>query len=196
MNRKTWGCRKLLGLLLALLLALPAWTMPAAADSWVSWDWGDALEGWEFSDEEADEAEQSAAPEKDDDRDEEAPEEEDIPDVEEDGEYTSKEEVAAYLYLFGHLPDNYITKGKAKKLGWVSSEGNLNKVAPGKSIGGDHFGNYEQQLPEKKGREYFECDIDYTGGRRNAKRIIFSNDGLIYYTEDHYNTFELLYGEE
>lgn len=116
--------------------------------------------------------------------------------VEKNGTYTSKEQVAAYINMFGKLPSNYITKDQARKLGWVSSQGNLNKVAPGKSIGGDRFGNYEQLLPTKKGRQYFECDIDYRGGRRNAKRIIFSSDGLIYYTEDHYNTFELLYGKE
>ncbi|MBR1758931.1 MAG: ribonuclease [Lachnospiraceae bacterium] len=122
--------------------------------------------------------------------------EEDELTVSEDGEYTSKDEVALYLHLYGHLPSNFITKNQAKKLGWVSSEGNLGKVAPGKSIGGDYFGNFEGNLPEKKGRDYYECDIDSTGGYRGAKRIIYSNDGLIYYTEDHYNTFTLLYGEE
>ena len=116
--------------------------------------------------------------------------------VEKNGSYTSKEQVAAYINRFNKLPNNYITKEQARNLGWISSQGNLNKVAPGKSIGGDRFGNYEQLLPAKKGRQYFECDIDYHGGRRNAKRIIFSNDGLIYYTEDHYNSFELLYGKE
>lgn len=114
----------------------------------------------------------------------------------EDGTYTSKEEVAEYIYLYEHLPDNFITKKEAKALGWVSSEGNLGQVAPGKSIGGDYFGNFEGNLPEKKGREYHECDIDSDGGYRGAKRIVYSNDGLIYYTEDHYETFELLYGEE
>lgn len=116
--------------------------------------------------------------------------------IQEDGIYTSKEEVAEYIYLYGHLPDNFITKKEAKALGWVSSEGNLAEVAPGKSIGGDYFGNFEGNLPEKKGREYHECDIDSDGGYRGAKRLVFSNDGLIYYTEDHYETFELLYGEE
>ncbi len=116
--------------------------------------------------------------------------------IEETGTYTSKEEVAAYLHTYGHLPDNFITKKQAKALGWVSSEGNLGEVAPGKSIGGDYFGNFEGNLPEKKGREYHECDIDSSGGYRGAKRIVFSNDGLIYYTEDHYKTFVLLYGEE
>lgn len=116
--------------------------------------------------------------------------------IEENGSYTSKEEVAAYLYLYGHLPENFITKKEAKKLGWVSQEGNLGEVAPGKSIGGDYFGNYEGLLPEEDGRDYYECDIDSDGSYRGAKRIVYSNDGLIYYTEDHYNSFELLYGEE
>ena len=113
--------------------------------------------------------------------------------VEEDGYYTSKEEVAAYLHRFGRLPDNYITKNQARKNGWVQSEGNLDEVLPGMSIGGGPFGNNEGKLPEAPGREYHECDIDYRGGRRNAKRIIYSNDGLIFYTGDHYETFEQLY---
>lgn len=116
--------------------------------------------------------------------------------VREDGEYTSKEEVAEYIYLYEHLPDNFITKKEAKALGWDSKAGNLGEVAPGKSIGGDYFGNFEGLLPEEDGRDYYECDIDSDGGHRNAKRIVFSNDGLIYYTEDHYESFELLYGEE
>ena len=117
-------------------------------------------------------------------------------DVVEDGEYSTKDEVAAYLNEFGHLPDNYITKNEAQDLGWNSSKGNLWDVAPGKSIGGDKFGNREQRLPTKKGRKYYECDVNYDGGYRNSDRIIYSNDGLIYFTEDHYKTFELLYGDE
>lgn len=116
--------------------------------------------------------------------------------VEESGEYTSKEEVAAYIYEFGHLPDNFITKKEAKALGWESKEGNLWEVAPGKSIGGDYFGNYEGLLPEEEGRDYYECDINSDGSYRGAERIVYSDDGLIYYTEDHYESFELLYGEE
>lgn len=116
--------------------------------------------------------------------------------VEKNGEYTDKEHVAAYLHKYGELPKNYITKKEAEELGWVSSQKNLWKVAPGMSIGGSYFGNYEGLLPEKKGRDYYECDIDYNGGGRNAKRIIYSNDGLIYYTDDHYESFTLLYGEE
>ncbi len=115
---------------------------------------------------------------------------EEEPFVVQKGEYADKEHVAAYLRAFGRLPSNYITKNEAQALGWVSSQGNLWDVAPGKSIGGDRFGNYEGQLPTAKGRKYFECDIDFDGKFRNAKRIIFSNDGLIFYTEDHYTTFE------
>ncbi len=113
----------------------------------------------------------------------------------EDGSYTSKEDVALYLYQYGHLPSNFITKKEAEKLGWEG--GSLEPYAPGMCIGGSHFGNYEGLLPEKEGRSYTECDIDTLGAdQRGAKRIVFSNDGLIYYTEDHYESFELLYGEE
>jgi guanyl-specific ribonuclease Sa len=115
------------------------------------------------------------------------------PKVKENGSYTDKERVALYIHTYGHLPNNYITKAEAQKLGWNSSTGNLRQVAPGKSIGGDKFGNYEGQLPKEKKRKYYECDIDYGGGKRNAKRIVFSNDGLVFYTEDHYKTFEKLY---
>lgn len=116
--------------------------------------------------------------------------------LDEDGTYTSKEEVAAYLNQYQHLPSNFITKKEAQNLGWVNTEGNLGEVAPGKSIGGDYFGNREGLLPKKDGRKYYECDIDTDGTYRGGKRIVYSNDGLIYYTEDHYETFELLYGEE
>ena len=113
--------------------------------------------------------------------------------VEEDGTYTGKDEVALYLYGFEELPSNFISKNEAKDLGWISSKGNLQDVAPGMSIGGDRFGNYEGLLPKEKNRQYYECDINYEGGRRGAERIIFSNDGLVYYTNDHYKTFEQLY---
>ncbi len=114
--------------------------------------------------------------------------------VSEDGEYWTKDEVALYIHLFGHLPKNYITKEKAQSLGWTG--GSLEPYAPGCSIGGGYFGNYEKLLPTKKGRKYTECDIDTRGAKsRGAKRIVFSNDGLIYYTDDHYDSFTLLYGE-
>ena len=115
--------------------------------------------------------------------------------IDEDGEYTSKEDVALYIHTYGKLPQNFIKKNEAKKLGWEG--GSLEPYAPGRSIGGDRFGNYEGLLPETEGRKYTECDIDTMGrSSRGAKRIVFSNDGLIYYTGDHYKSFELLYWEE
>lgn len=115
--------------------------------------------------------------------------------IDEDGEYTSREEVALYIHTYGKLPQNFIKKNEAKKLGWEG--GSLEPYAAGRSIGGDRFGNYEGLLPEAEGRRYTECDIDTMGrSSRGAKRIVFSNDGLIYYTGDHYKSFELLYGEE
>ena len=117
------------------------------------------------------------------------------PAIDEDGSYTTKEDVALYIHAYGHLPGNFITKKEAQALGW--SGGSLEPYAPGMCIGGSRFGNYEGLLPEAEGRTYTECDIDTLGaGSRGAKRIVFSNDGLIYYTGDHYESFELLYGEE
>ncbi len=112
-----------------------------------------------------------------------------------DGSYTSAEDVSAYLIAYGSLPQNFITKKEARDLGWEG--GSLEPYAPGMCIGGDRFGNYEGNLPEKDGRTYYECDINTLGAdRRGAERIVFSDDGLIYYTADHYETFTLLYGEE
>ncbi len=109
------------------------------------------------------------------------------------GSYTTAEDVSLYLTLYGELPENFITKKEAQSLGW--SGGSLEPYAPGKCIGGDYFGNYEGILPE--GREYHECDIDTLGAdSRGAKRLVFSDDGLIYYTENHYESFTQLYGEE
>ena len=110
--------------------------------------------------------------------------------VREGGWYNSMEEVAVYLTLYDALPDNYLTKKEAQALGWDSRRGNLWDVAEGCSIGGDRFGNYEGQLPEKMGRRFTECDIGYDGGYRGAERLIFTNDGLMYYTADHYKTFD------
>ncbi len=101
----------------------------------------------------------------------------------------SYDEVGNYIKSHGKLPDNFITKSQARKLGWEASKGNLAEVAPGKSIGGDIFNNYEGKLPKKSGRVYYECDINYVSGFRGDDRIIFSNDGLIFKTEDHYQTF-------
>lgn len=99
-------------------------------------------------------------------------------------------------YLFAHdmtLPENFITKLEARTLGWDSRDNYVSDVAPGKSIGGDHFGNFEGKLPTGKGISYREADCWYTKGRRNATRIIYSTEGRVWYTEDHYNTFEELF---
>lgn len=117
------------------------------------------------------------------------------PAIDEDGWYYSKDEVALYIYTYGKLPENFITKSEAQVLGWTG--GTVENYKEGAAIGGDKFGNREGLLPKKSGRQYYECDIDTKGkGSRGAKRIVFSNDGLIYYTTDHYESFELLYGEE
>ncbi|MCR4936780.1 MAG: ribonuclease [Lachnospiraceae bacterium] len=106
------------------------------------------------------------------------------------GIYTSAEDVALYIHSYGTLPENFITKKEAKDLGW--SGGSLEGFAPGKCIGGDYFGNYEGLLPDTD--DYHECDIDTLGkNSRGAKRLIYSSDGRIYYTEDHYSSFKQLY---
>ena len=115
--------------------------------------------------------------------------------LDKDGIYTSKEDVSLYIHLYGELPSNFITKKQAQELGW--SGGSLEQYAPGKCIGGNFFGNYEGLLPAKDGRVYTECDIDTLGAvNRGSKRIVFSNDGLIYFTDDHYESFTLLYGDD
>ena len=115
--------------------------------------------------------------------------------IDEDGWYDTKNEVALYLHTYGHLPGNYMTKEEAEAEGWEG--GPLCKVVPQHAIGGDVYHNYEGELPKKKGRVYYEADIGtICKKKRGNKRIIWSNDGLIYYTGNHYDSFELLYGEE
>lgn len=114
----------------------------------------------------------------------------------ESGYYTSKDDVSMYLKTFNHLPNNYITKDEAEALGWDSDKGNLWDVSDKKSIGGDRFYNREGLLPNENGILYYECDIDYAGGYRNAQRIVYSNEGYIYYTDDHYISFELIFERE
>lgn len=117
------------------------------------------------------------------------------PPLDENGSYDSAEDVANYLRTYGELPDNYITKDEAEELGW--NGGSVEDYAPGMCIGGDAFGNWEGLLPEEKGRIWTECDIDTLGeDSRGAKRLVFSNDGLIYYTDDHYESFEQIYPEK
>ncbi len=102
---------------------------------------------------------------------------------------TAPQEIADYLFTHGELPDNFITKKEAQDLGWDSSKNDVSDVAPGKSIGGDRFGNYEGLLPSAKDRTWYEADANYHGGNRGAERIVFSSDGLVYYTHDHYESF-------
>ena len=114
--------------------------------------------------------------------------------IEENGWYYSAEDVSLYLYTYGELPENFITKSEARELGWEG--GSVETVAPGYAIGGDRFGNREGLLPNANERTYYECDIDtYGKTSRGAKRNVYSSDGLIFYTEAHYESFVMLYGE-
>lgn len=116
-------------------------------------------------------------------------EQEDSYQLDPNGYYNTRDEVALYIHIYGCLPDNYITKSQAKSL-----YGSTKNIPSNMNIGGDRFYNKEGLLPS--GHTYYECDIGTTGGRnRGAKRIVFSSDGLVYYTDDHYASFTLLYGE-
>ena len=108
---------------------------------------------------------------------------------------TDPQQIVNYLSVYGELPENFITKKEAKALGWNSSRNYVGEIAPGMSIGGDRFGNYEGQLPSAKGRIWYECDANYKGKRRGAERVLFSSDGLYYYTNDHYSTFTEMFPE-
>ena len=122
----------------------------------------------------------------------EAPGEEPAP-TEEPGPIIEPQRIADYLFAHGELPDNFLTKKEAQALGWDNRYNYVSDVAPGMSIGGDYFGNYEGKLPRVQGRKYYEADCWYTEGKRTACRIIYSTDGHVWYTEDHYNTFTELF---
>ncbi len=109
------------------------------------------------------------------------------------GPLEEAQRIADYLFEHGELPDTFLRKRDAQALGWNSAYNYVSDVAPGRSIGGDYFGNYEQKLPVVQGRKYYEADCFYQGGKRNAYRIIYSNDGHVWYTGDHYNTFTELF---
>ena len=188
--------RKLLSLLLAVCAALPLAGCGGLDVGIIGGGDGPTeiiLDGAGYSFEEPEDAPQTdldvqpAGPE--------ALPEEEAAAIDEDGTYNSVEDVSLYLHTYDHLPENYITKSEARNLGWTG--GSVEQVAPGCAIGGDRFGNREGILPAAQGRSYYECDIGTIGeSSRGAKRLVYSDDGLIYYTEDHYETFTLLYGEE
>ena len=109
------------------------------------------------------------------------------------GPEEAAQELAEYLFEHGELPENFITKKEAERRGWKTTYRYVSDLGPGITIGGDYFGNYEQKLPAVKGRKYAEADCYYQGGPRNEYRIIYSNDGHVWYTGDHYNTFTELF---
>lgn len=113
--------------------------------------------------------------------------------VEKGKAYSTPEEVAAYLNDYKELPVNFIRKNEAMKKGWDNKKGNLWEVTEKMSIGGDKFGNREKIVPDKSGRQWYECDVNYQGGYRGAERILYSNDGLIFYSNDHYQSATQLY---
>ena len=95
----------------------------------------------------------------------------------------------AYISYHGHLPDYYVNKETAQQAGWQTTKKKLSSVLPGKMLGGDVFDNNAAKLPSAQGRVWYEADINYTGGKRNRQRVVYSNDGLIFATYDHYHTF-------
>ena len=168
--------RRLAALLLALLLALSGLSVAAAED------WRDMLRNAYGLTEDYDGGDAGSEAEEPAETEFELP-------------VTDPQQIVNYLDLYGELPENFITKNEAKALGWDSRYNYVGEVAPGKSIGGDRFGNYEGSLPSKKGRQWYECDANYRGKKRGAERLLFSSDGLYFYTNDHYNTFTQLYPE-
>ena len=132
---------------------------------------------------------ESTAPEVSQSYESEAPEEAVNANLPVQGEYYyDLVNVVLYLEIYDELPPNYITKSEAQRLGWEG--GSVEKYKEGAAIGGDSFGNREGLLPEVDGRSYTECDIDTDGySSRGSRRLVFSNDGLYFYTSDHYESF-------
>ena len=103
-------------------------------------------------------------------------------------ELTEERKVIDYVKVNKQLPDYYLTKSEARNQGWIASKGNLCDVLPGRAIGGDKFSNREKTLP--KGEQYFEADVNYNCGHRNADRIVFTKNGEVWLTHDHYKSFQ------
>ena len=85
------------------------------------------------------------------------------------------------------LPPRYVTKDEARAHGWRG--GGLCTVWPGHTIGGDVMRNFGGAIPDAPGRIYREADLDSDCRSRGPRRLVFSNDGRIYVTLDHYTTF-------
>lgn len=173
--------KRLVSLLLALLLLLGQWTVPFAP----SWEGGAGVASADTLIASSKKKKPKATPTA-------KPTGTLAPTQTPQGPITDPQGIADYLFTFGCLPENFLTKKEAKALGWDSMKNYVSDVAPGMSIGGDYFGNYEEILPVAKGRSYYECDCYYVRGKRNAYRVIFSTDGHVYFTEDHYATFQEL----
>ena len=173
--------RRLLALLLALLLAVGGLCQASAED-----DWRSLLRGLYGL---SDDYEVDSSVETDSGSEEET-------DVAFELPVTDPQQIVNYLELYGELPENFITKNEARDLGWDNRYNYVGEVAPGKSIGGDRFGNYDGKLPKKKGRIWYECDANYKGKKRGPERVLFSTDGLYYYTDDHYKTFTEMFPED
>ena len=171
-------CKRLLALLLAALLAAAGLAFAAAED------WRDMLRDLYGLTEDYDAGDDDAGIE------------EDPPDDAFELPVTDPQQIVNYLEIYGELPENFITKDQAKALGWDSRYNYVGEVAPGKSIGGDRFGNNEGLLPNRKGRTWYECDANYKGRKRGAERVVFSSDGLYYYTDDHYASFTQMFPED
>ncbi|MEQ4623935.1 ribonuclease domain-containing protein [Providencia manganoxydans] len=105
-------------------------------------------------------------------------------------ELTKQANVVSYLQKHQQLPSFYITKKAARDAGWNPKQGNLCEALPGKAIGGDRFSNREKQLPTAPNRQWYEADLNYNCGHRGADRLLYSSDGMIYVTADHYKSFE------
>ena len=112
------------------------------------------------------------------------------------GEVTKNGEAGADFWLtyFNKLPDYYVTEEEAYNIGWIRGKSPA-KFIPGKMLTMGIYNNSNGHLPQAAGRIWYEADINYYEGRRNGHRVLWSNDGLIFVTYDHYATFYEIIGE-
>ncbi len=93
-----------------------------------------------------------------------------------------------WLRHYGQLPDNYHSESDLRALGWKQGDSPV-KFAPEKMVTRGEYENMNGHLPDAPGRVWYEADINYYSGKRNGHRILWSNDGLLFVTYDHYRTF-------